>query len=82
MLEDKCLKCNKNRLELREYDTDGESLDGELTLPETMDIPFEGTVTYCDECVEESNRLWREQEKNAYIYDDFGNMPNDPEFDG
>jgi hypothetical protein len=81
-MEEKCEKCNSSKWRLREYNSDAESLDGKMMLPETLDSPLEGTITYCDECVEEANRVWWEKEKNAYIYDDFGNNPDDPEFDG
>ena len=79
-MEEKCEKCNSDRWELREYNTNGISLDERMSLPETMDFPFEGTITYCDEWVENANKLWWEQEKTDYIYDDSGNTPDDPEF--
>jgi hypothetical protein len=81
MSEEKCEKCNRKNY-LREYDSNGDSSDGEKSLPETMDSPYEGTITYCDRCVDEAKKAWWENEKNAYIYDDYGNTPDDPEFDG
>jgi hypothetical protein len=80
MLSNKCSICNSDCWELREYNSDGRSLDGKKALPETMESPNEGTFTYCDKCVDEANKAWWEKEQNAYIFDDFGNTPDDPEF--
>jgi len=54
-------------------------LDGEKTLRENLDNPSDGTIIYCDECVEVAKRKWWEKGQNAYIFGDFGNTPNDSE---
>ena len=79
-LGERCSICNSSKFKLRKYNTEGKSLDGEKTLPENLDNPLDGTIIYCDKCVEAARRKWWAKEQNAYIFDDFGNTPDDPEF--
>lgn len=80
LVVEKCSICNSSRFELRVYNSDGKSLDGEKTLPENLQSPIDGTIIYCDECVEAARRRWWAKEQNSCIFDDFGNTPDDPEF--
>ena len=78
-----CWNCHSKNGKLREYNSYGVSLDGAKTLPETLEYPLdedEENAVYCDDCVDKEYKKWWDIEKNAYIYDNCGNHPDDPEF--
>ena len=63
--------------EVRQYNDYGESLDGKMNLPETM----ESAGNYCDACVNYEQEQWWELESQSYLFDNSGNQPGDPDFD-
>lgn len=36
---------------------------------------------YCDDCIERLRAQWWAKEKNAYVYDNYGNHPDDPDYE-
>ena len=68
---------------LREYNESGDPVDGSnKQLPEGFDNSDEGQpITYCDICIDKANSVWWSAESNSYIFDEFGNNPNDEDYD-
>lgn len=86
MLEKICSKCKAKdgdideycETKVRFYNEDGISTDGKKELCETMLV--DELTPFCDSCVDNESRKWWEEESKAYIFDDFGNTPDDDEY--